>query len=53
VACENKDLNESAPITSNGNTNARSANLLYEEDMEGSSLFSTALALEICATNWT
>ena len=53
VSCEKKEVEESAPTTLSAASTAKSANLLYEEDMEGSSLFSTAHNIENNGTNWT
>ncbi|MFC5269478.1 polysaccharide lyase [Adhaeribacter terreus] len=52
VSCEKKEVENTGPITATA-SNARSANLLYEEDMEGSDLFSTAHSIENCETSWT
>ncbi|MFC5271150.1 polysaccharide lyase [Adhaeribacter terreus] len=53
VACEKAEFEKTGAVISSTATGARSPNLLYEEDMEGSSIFSTAHAIENCGTTWT
>lgn len=51
-----KELNESLPIQNNSTANhsvvSRSANILFEETFEGSTLFSTALGIENCGLDY-
>ncbi|MBK0401911.1 polysaccharide lyase [Adhaeribacter sp. BT258] len=52
ASCEKKEVEETAPTSLSAANSARSANLLYEEDLE-SSLFSTAHNIENNGTSWT